>query len=173
MVTHTDIFLFNAKRKEPVLAEIFPIIEPLKVGIGFAEEFAFHLLKFAGSENKVTGGYLVAEGLTNLANTERKFLSCCSLNICKVYENTLSSFGAEVNLVFSILSNTDKGFEHKVEFSDICKIGFAAFRANNAVFFDIGFHLLKGHTLGLAAMVFNKLICSMASAAALAVHQRI
>ncbi len=32
-----------------------PIVKPFKVGVGFAEKFAFHLFKLAETEEEVTG----------------------------------------------------------------------------------------------------------------------
>ena len=47
MVTEADIFVLQADGQQPVMAERAPIVEPLKVRAGLAEEFQLHLLELA------------------------------------------------------------------------------------------------------------------------------
>ena len=97
VIAQTQVFFLHAEIEQPFAAVIFPVLEPFQIGARFAEELEFHLLKFAGTENKVTRGDLVSEALTDLADTERHLFTSGSLNILKVYENTLSGFGTKVN----------------------------------------------------------------------------
>ena len=55
MVTQTNVFFCNTQVQNELFAVIFPIIEPVKVCIRFAEEFQLHLFKFTSTENKVAG----------------------------------------------------------------------------------------------------------------------
>ena len=94
VISHSGLFRLEAKLHQPVPAEVFPICKPLKVCIGLAEEFHLHLLELTGSEGEVAGCDLVTEGLADLADSERHFLTGCSLHILEVYEDTLCSLGS-------------------------------------------------------------------------------
>ena len=52
-----------------------PVIEPIKVRIGLAEELKLHLLELSCPECKVTGSYLVPEGLSDLTDSEGHLFS--------------------------------------------------------------------------------------------------
>ena len=64
VVAESKIFVLHAKVKKPLVTEVFPIIEPLKVGAGLAEELKLHLLKLSCTESEITGSDLVSEALT-------------------------------------------------------------------------------------------------------------
>ena len=89
MVAETDFIFLQAQSQQPVTAEASPVLEPFQISTRLAEELQLHLLKFTGTESKVTRGDLVTERLTNLANTERNFLSGSTLYVLEVYEDTL------------------------------------------------------------------------------------
>ena len=55
MVTQTHILLLHAQSQQPVLAVASPVLEPLEIGIGLAEELKLHLLKLTGTEGEVAG----------------------------------------------------------------------------------------------------------------------
>ena len=133
MIAQAKIFLTHAQGHQPVAAESAPICKPLKIGAGLAEEFKLHLLKLTYTENKVSGGYLISEGLAYLTDTERYFASCCALDIYKVHENTLRGLGTKIHGVLSILRNALEGFEHKVELSYVGKVVLAARGARDIV----------------------------------------
>ena len=61
MVTQAEVLLAHTEREQPIAAEAAPVLEPLEIGTGFAEELKLHLLKFTDAEDKVTGSYLVTE----------------------------------------------------------------------------------------------------------------
>ena len=61
VVTQTQVLLLHVQVQQPVAAEGTPILEPLHVGAGLAEELQLHLLKLTGTEGEVAGGDLVAE----------------------------------------------------------------------------------------------------------------
>jgi len=98
MVAQTHILLAHAEGEKEVLAVVLPVIEPLKVGVGLAEEFALHLLELPDTENEVSGCDLVSEGLSHLADAEGKLFSCGALDVREVYEYALRSLRTEVDL---------------------------------------------------------------------------
>ena len=174
VVTKSEVILADVKRIKPITAEASPIIKPFKVSAGFAEKFKLHLLKFSYTEDELTRCNLVTEGFAYLCNTERNFLSCCSLHVCKVYKNTLCSFRTEINFVLSILSNALEGFKHKVELADIGKVVSAAIRARNIVLLNISSHFLVTPTCNICAVkAFNQVVCSVPCFTFAAVHKRV
>ena len=137
MVTESEVLLSHTKVEKPLVAEVLPILEPLKVGVGLTEEFKLHLLKLTGTEGEVTGGDLVSEGLTDLCYTEGKLSSGRALYTGEVNEDTLRGLGTKVNGVGRILGNTDKGLEHKVELLDVGEIIAAADRTYYTLLLNI------------------------------------
>ena len=91
MVAVAHFLILQAQAVQPVKAELFPVSKPLQVCIRLTEKFQLHLLKFTGTEGKVSRCDLVTEGFSHLTDTKRQFLSGGSLYILKVYENTLCS----------------------------------------------------------------------------------
>ena len=109
-----------------------------------------------------------------MRNAERNFFSCCSLDVCKVYENTLRRFGAKINFVLAVFRNTLECFKHKIELTNIGKVCFAAVRARNFVLFDIVAHLLICPAGNICAVkIFDEVICSVACFTLTAVHKRV
>ena len=131
VVAESEVLGLDVERVQEVAAEAAPVVEPLKVGSGLAEELELHLLKLAHAENKVAGSDLVSEGFTNLSHAEGDLLSAGALNIRKVYKNTLSGLGTEVELVLAALGNALEGLEHKVELTDVGEVVLAAVGAGN------------------------------------------
>ncbi len=141
------------------MAELLPVLEPLKVGARLAEELKLHLLELTGTESEVTRCDLVTEGFTDLADTERNLLSGGSLYVLEVYENTLCSLRTEIDSVLGILGNTLEGLEHQVELTDICEVVLAAGRAGNLVLVDEVLHLFLGPGITLRLML-NMILCT-------------
>ena len=173
MVAQTQIFLRHAEGQQPVFAEILPIIEPVEIRAGLAEEFTFHLLELTGTEREVAGRDLVSEALAYLADAEGQLLARGALHILEVNKNSLGCLGTQINFILRILRHTLEGLEHQIELADIGEIGRAAIRAFDIVLADIFTHLLKGHAVRIAAGILNELIGTMARFAVLAVHERI
>ncbi len=92
MFTETKLLFLHTEGKQPVFAEFLPILIPFKIRTGFTEKFQLHLFKFTGTESKIAGGNFITEGFSDLADSERNFLSGSTLNIFKVDKNTLRSF---------------------------------------------------------------------------------
>ena len=62
--THTEVHV-------PFHTIFLPLAEPLHLGSRFAEELHLHLLEFAHAEDELTGDNLIAEGLSDLCDTEK------------------------------------------------------------------------------------------------------
>ena len=181
MITITYFFILQSQFMQPVQAELFPVIKPLQICVRFTEELQFHLLKLSGTERKVTRCDFITERFTNLSNTERQFLSGCSLNIFKVYKDTLSCFRSQIYCIFGIFSYTLECFEHQVKLTNISKVMFATGRAWNLMLFNEFFHLFLTpcvHTLFqsnafFCTEIFNHLICTETLMTFFTIHQRI
>ena len=179
VVAQAQVFFLDSKAVKPIFAVFFPVIEPFKVGAGFAEEFKFHLFKLADAEDEVAGGNFVSERLADLSDTERHFRSCGALHVFEVYEDTLRGFGTKVHGACRVFRDALESLEHKVEFSHAGEVGVAADRARDFVFPDIFFHLfvrpagdVKGDTF-FGVPVFDKVVGAMTGFARFAVHKRV
>ncbi len=181
VVAQTNVFFLKTDGKKPITAEGSPIVEPLEVGTGFAEELKLHLLKLSYTEDEVTGSDLVTEGLTDLCDTEGKLLSCGSLNVYKVCEYTLSGLGTEINGVLCVLGNALEGLEHEIELSYISEVVLSTGGAGNIVVLNKILHFLlrkcvdglRKNVTGLAAPVLDELIGTETLLTFLTVHKRI
>ena len=173
VVPEPHVFFLHAQGEEPVLAVVLPVVEPVQVGVGLAEELALHLLELPGAEGEVAGGDLIAEGFADLADAEGQLLPGGALDGGEVHKDALSGLGAEVDLTLGVLGDADEGLEHEVELPDVGEVLAAAFGAGDAVVLDVGAHLLKGHAVGVAAVFLDELVGAVAGLAVLAVHQRV
>ena len=86
---HADTVLFV--ERPPLFT---PVVEPFVVGTGLYKKLHFHLLKLAGTEDKVFRYNFVSECLTDLRNTERDFHTVGLRNVFIVHVDTLCGFGA-------------------------------------------------------------------------------
>ncbi len=180
MVAEPQVFVLQTDGQQPVVAESPPIIEPLKIGAGLAEELQFHLLKLPDAENEVARGDLIAERLADLADAERQFLPGGTLYVVEVYKDALSCLRTEIHRVLGILGDALKGLEHQVELADTGEIGLAAFRAGNVVLGDVLFEFFIApavdddlrHTVG-CMIIFNEFVRPKSGFAGLAVYQRV
>ena len=176
VIPQAEAVFLDAQVHQPVTAEGTPVIEPLQVLAGLAEEFQLHLLKFTHPENEVAGSDLVAEALADLGNAGRQLLPGGTHYILEIHENALRRFRAEVNLVGGVFRYAGIGLEHQVELTDAGEVLLAADRALDVMLGNVGFQLLIGPAVpGFVPMgkVFNQLIGTEASLAGFAVHQGI
>ena len=179
VVAQFEFFVVHAEIEKPLMAEVLPIVEPFKVGAGFAEKFKFHLLEFADTEDEVAGGDFVAETLADLTDAERHFLSRRALHVLEVDEDALCGFGAQIDGGSGVFRHADERLEHKVEFSHAREVAVAAHGAGNLVLVHVLFHLLVRPTCDvffdavLVHIVFDKIVCAVTGFAAFAVHKGI
>ncbi len=176
MVAQAQVVFLHAQAQQPVFAEGTPVIEPIEVLAGLAEEFKLHLLEFTHAENEVAGGDFVAEGLADLADAGRQLFAGGAHGIQEIHENALSGFGAQIDFVGSIFRYARMGLEHQIELANAGEILFAANGANDVVLGDIFFQFGVGPAVaGFIAVgeILDELIRTEAGFARLAVHQRI
>ena len=91
-----QVLRVDAEVDVPGLAVVDPVLVPFLIGAGLAEELEFHLLELAGTEDEVAGRDLVAEGLADLADAERRLLARGVHDVRVVDEDALGGFGTQV-----------------------------------------------------------------------------
>ncbi|CAB4920050.1 unannotated protein [freshwater metagenome] len=77
MFEEAHVFWVQTKIDIPIPARLHPVFLPLFVGSWLDEEFHFHLLEFARTENEVAWRNFVAEALSGLANAKWWLLASC------------------------------------------------------------------------------------------------
>ena len=181
VVPQAQVLVLQTDGKQPVVAEGPPILEPLQVGAGLAEELQLHLLKLPDPEDEVAGGNLVAERLADLAHAEGQLAAGGALGVDEVGEDALGGLGTEIHGVLGVLGDSLEGLEHQVELADIGEIMLAAGGAGDVVLLDEILHLLLGEGVDglgqlyalLLAPVLDELVGPEALLALPAVHQGI
>ena len=101
----------NTQVNKPVPAVFNPCVKVFICFVGVNEVFDLHLLEFAGAEDEVAGGDLVAERLTDLPDTEGRTFTGRSHHIVEVYEDALRGFGAQKVQPFFVIDRTQVGFQ--------------------------------------------------------------
>ena len=81
MVAQTQILVLETDGQQEVMAEGAPVVEPLQIGTGLAEELELHLLELADAEDEVARGDLVAEALAYLADAEGQLAAGGALDV--------------------------------------------------------------------------------------------
>ena len=181
VVTQPQVLVLQADAQQPVVAEGAPVVEPLQIGAGLAEELQLHLLELPDAEDEVARGDLVAEGLTDLAHAEGQLAAGGALGVDEVGEDALRRLRPQVHGVLGILGDALERLEHQVELTDVGEVVLAAGGAGDVLVLDEVLHLLLGegvdglgqlHAVGLAP-VLDELVGAEALLALLAVHQGI
>ena len=181
VVAQAQVLVLQADAQQPVVAEGAPVVEPLQIGAGLAEELQLHLLELADTEDEVARRDLVAEGLTDLAHAEGQLAAGGALGVDEVGEDALRRLRPQIHGVLGILGDALERLEHQVELTDVGEVVLAAAGAGDVVLLDEVLHLLLGEGVdGLAeleavlvAPVLNELVGAEALLALLAVHQGI
>ena len=109
-----------------------PALVPFFIRTGHDEEFDFHLLEFANTEDEILRRDFVAIGLADLRDAERQLAICRIENVLEVDEDALRRFRPEIGDVFIALDRTDGRLEHQVErtwLGEIVRAAFGAFFA--------------------------------------------
>ena len=83
----------DAELDVPALALAEPVLEPLLRFGGRHEELHLHLLELARAEDEVAGRDLVAEGLADLGDPERRLLARELQDVLEVDEDPLRGLG--------------------------------------------------------------------------------
>ena len=181
VVTQPQVLVLQADTQQPVVAEGTPVVEPLQIGAGLAEELQLHLLELADAEDEVARGDLVAEGFTDLAHAEGQLAAGGALGIDEVGEDALRRLRPQVHGVLGILGDALERLEHQVELPDVGEVVLTAGGAGDVLVLDEVLHLLLGEGIDglgqlhavLAAPVLDELVGAEALLALLAVHQGI
>ena len=181
VIPQAQVLVLHVQVQQPLMAEVAPVVEPLQIGAGLAEELQLHLLELTGTEGEVARGDLVAEGLADLADAEGELAAGGALDVVEVDKDALSGLGTQVDRVLGVLGNTLEGLEHQVELTDVGEIVLAAGGAGYLVLFDESGHLLLGEGVNgliqgdvlLGAEVLDQLVGAEALLALLAVHEGI
>src|SRR5262245_37673326 len=93
----------------------------------FAEIFYLHLLEFTGAKGEVSRRDLVAESLSDLRDSERKFAAHRLLHVQKIDEDSLRGFGPKIGKPRLVLHGPDIGLKHQIEIARRSKLA-PAFR---------------------------------------------
>ena len=147
MVVETVILISHSKGLVPLHAGLFPLLEPLHLGAGLAEEFHLHLLEFAHAEDELAGHHLVAEGLADLRDAEGDLHAAGLLHVDIVHEDALGCLRAEIDGVCALAGGTELGAEHEVELAHIRPVLGAGDRADDAAVQD--YLLIFGQVVGV------------------------
>ena len=180
MLALPEAGLGNTEIQQEVIAVITPVVVPFKLCTRFAEELELHLLKLPCAEDEITGGYLVAEGLSDLSDAEGDLLPHRTLYIQEVDKDTLSRFGAQIDLVGSAFVYSLEGLKHHIELAYAREIGLAAFRANDVVLLDVLLHTLIGPAVGMDIgktvrfrIILDELVRAESGLTCTAIHERV
>ena len=94
---------------------------------GRDEELHLHLLELARAEDEVARRDLVAEGLADLGDPERRFLARELQDVLEVDEDALGRLGAQVGDRAGLLHGPDGRFEHQVEVTRLGQVALVGF----------------------------------------------
>ena len=130
------LLVTEAESLVPAKTQVLPEVEPLELLTRADEELHLHLLELAHTEDELTGNDLIAEGLTDLCDTEGHLHTACLLHIEEVHEDPLSRLGAQIDLHRTVGRGAHLGGEHEVELTDLRPVARAADGADDLVVED-------------------------------------
>ena len=78
VVTIAQVFLFQTQALQELLAFALPVVKPLKLGAGFAEELQLHLLKFRVRKTKLPGVISLRKALPTWPMPKGSFFRWCA-----------------------------------------------------------------------------------------------
>ena len=136
VVVEAIVLRAEAQCLVPSHAGLFPAGEPLEFGAGLDKELHLHLLELSHAEDKLSSHDLIAEGLTDLRDTERNLHAAGLLHVEVVDKNTLGRFRSEVDGAAAVGGGAHLGFEHEVKLSHLSPVACAADRANDLLVED-------------------------------------
>ena len=117
----------DPKLDVPALALFEPVLEPIGRVRGRHEELHLHLLELPRTEDEVAGRDLVAEGLADLRDPERRFLARELQDVLEVDEDALRRLGSQVDGRAGLLDGADRGLEHEVEVARLREVALLRF----------------------------------------------
>ena len=115
VLVQAQVIGVNTEVGVPLVAQIDPVLVPLLVLAGLDKELHLHLLELAGAEDEVTGGDLVPEALTNVANAERDLGPRGGEDVLEVHKDALRGLGAQVVQALFVVDRPEERLEHAGE----------------------------------------------------------
>jgi hypothetical protein len=112
---NAEMGLADSEPRVPAIPLVDPVLEPRLRLLWGHEVLHLHLLELERPEDEVAGGDLVAEGLADLRNAERRLAARDLRDVLEVDEDALSCLGTEVGILAGLLDGTDARPEHQVE----------------------------------------------------------
>ncbi len=119
VVVEAVVLSAEAQSLVPGHTRLLPLREPLKLGAGLHEELHLHLLELAHTEDELACHNLIAEGLTNLCDTEGQLHAARLLHVQVVHEDTLCRLRTQVDGARALGSAAHLGLEHEVELTHV------------------------------------------------------
>ena len=119
VVVETVIIGPHSQVYVPFHAGFLPLFEPVQLGAGLDEELHLHLLELAHAEDKLAGHNLVAEGLSDLGDTERNLHPAGLLDVQIVHKNALGGLRTQINEVGAVGRGAHGGGEHQVKLTHL------------------------------------------------------
>lgn len=95
---------------------------PLFVGARLDEELHLHLLEFAGAEDEVSGRDLVAEGLADLPDAERRLHARGVQHVDEVHEDALRRLGPQVVQPRLVVNRPEEGLQQSRELTRLAPL---------------------------------------------------
>jgi hypothetical protein len=133
--------------RQPVVAEGAPVLEPLQIGVGLAEELQLHLLELAGAEDEVARGDLVAEGLADLADAEGQLAPGGALDVGKFTKMPWAVSGRRYTVFFASSVTPWKVLNIRLNWRMSVKLCLPQLGQGTLLVLDVGHHLLVAHGL--------------------------
>ena len=115
MVVETIVLVAHAQGLVPLQAMLLPVVEPLHLRSGLAEELHLHLLKLTHTEHELACHNLVSEGLSYLRYAEGQLHAARLLHVEEVDKDALSRLRTQVDAAGSLGRGAHLGREHQVE----------------------------------------------------------
>ncbi|EOD65990.1 putative transcriptional regulator [Amycolatopsis vancoresmycina DSM 44592] len=159
----------DAEVRVPLRALVDPVLVPALVLARLDEELHLHLLELARPEDEVARRDLVAEGLADLADAERRLLPRRRLDVGEVHEDALRGLRAEVVQALFGLHRAEVGLQHHVE---VPRRGVLAARAAVRAR-HLGQVVLAGLLAGARRELLGELVGAEALVARQALDQRV
>ena len=123
MVVEPVVFCSHAEVYMPLHAVLLPFCKPFHLGSRTAEELHLHLFEFLHAENELPGHDLVAEGLTDLGDSERNLHTAGLLDVEIFDEYTLGRFRTKIKDIVGVACRGALGAEHEVELTHLGPVG--------------------------------------------------
>ena len=131
VVVEAVFVVAESQRLMPGEAGLLPGFEPAHFVARAHKELHLHLLEFAHAEDELARHDLVAEGLTDLRDTEGHLHAARLLDVQEVDKNALGGLGTQINGPHAAVHVAQLRAEHQVELAHLGPVFGAGNRAGN------------------------------------------